>query len=148
LANIAPIPDLPTVVADSAAQGLLVLACLQDLSQARARWGAAADGFLTLFPTNVILPGIADLSTLRVISSIGGDTDVPRTSYTNGPLWSGARTKTTHLERHPRLPISAISQGNPGQAILLTCTYPSRLRLTPWHSHLRLRSVIDSERSL
>jgi type IV secretory pathway TraG/TraD family ATPase VirD4 len=148
LANIAPIPDLPTVVADSAAQGLLVLACLQDLSQARARWGAAAEGFLTLFPTNVILPGIADLSTLKVVSTIAGDIDVRRTSYTTSFVVPGARSKTAHTERRPRLPISSLSQGNPGQAILLTSTHPGLLRLTPWYTHPRLRSVIGSERSL
>ena len=42
-------PDLPTMVSEGAGQGLLVLACLQDLSQARVRWrGSAADGFLSL----------------------------------------------------------------------------------------------------
>ena len=48
VANIAPIPDLPAMVSEGAGQGLLVLACLQDLSQARVRWGSAADGFLSL----------------------------------------------------------------------------------------------------
>jgi type IV secretory pathway TraG/TraD family ATPase VirD4 len=145
LANIAPIPDLPTVVADSAAQGLLVLACLQDLSQARVRWGAAADGFMTLFPTNVILPGIADLSTLNVISSIAGDIDVMRISHTTpiGLSRTGGRSRTTHTERRPRLPISAISQGDPGQAILLAGTHPSMLRLTPWFIYPTLRSVLS-----
>ena len=60
VANIAPIPDLPAMVSEGAGQGLLVLACLQDLSQARGRWGHAADGFLSLFGTTVVLPGIAD----------------------------------------------------------------------------------------
>jgi type IV secretory pathway TraG/TraD family ATPase VirD4 len=144
LANISPIPDLPTVVADSAAQGLLVLACLQDLSQARARWGPAADGFLTLFPTNVILPGIADLSTLRVISSIAGEVNFMTTSHTRPHgLWrSGTSSKTTHIERRPRLPVSAVSQGNPRQAILLADTHPSLLRLTPWFIHPTLRSIL------
>ena len=60
VANIAPIPDLPSMVSEGAGQGLLVLACLQDLSQARVRWGPAADGFLSLFGTTVVLRGIAD----------------------------------------------------------------------------------------
>ena len=56
VANIAPIPDLPAMLSEGAGQGLLVLACLQDLSQARGRWGRAADGFLSLFGTTVVLP--------------------------------------------------------------------------------------------
>ncbi|MGH9115249.1 MAG: type IV secretory system conjugative DNA transfer family protein, partial [Acidimicrobiales bacterium] len=35
LANIAPLPDLPAMVSEGGGQGLLTLACLQDLSQAR-----------------------------------------------------------------------------------------------------------------
>ena len=71
VANIAPIPDLPSMVSEGGGQGLLVLACLQDLSQARVRWGAAADGFLSLFGTTVVLRGIADTSTLRDIERAG-----------------------------------------------------------------------------
>ncbi|MCA1656898.1 MAG: TraM recognition domain-containing protein, partial [Actinobacteria bacterium] len=48
VANIAPIHDLPALVSEAGGQGLHVLACLQDLSQARTRWGdAAAEGFLS-----------------------------------------------------------------------------------------------------
>ena len=72
VANIAPIPDLPAMVSEGAGQGLLVLACLQDLSQARVRWGQAADGFLSLFGTTVVLRGIADTATLRDIERAGG----------------------------------------------------------------------------
>ena len=39
VANIAPIHDLPALVSEAGGQGLHVLACLQDLSQARTRWG-------------------------------------------------------------------------------------------------------------
>lgn len=52
VANIAPLPDLPAIVAEGASQGLVTLACLQDLHQARTRWGPAANGFLTLFAAN------------------------------------------------------------------------------------------------
>jgi type IV secretory pathway TraG/TraD family ATPase VirD4 len=143
VANIAPIPDLPNIVADSAAQGLLILACLQDLSQARSRWGHAADGFLTLFPTNVILPGIADLTTLHTISAIAGEIDLPRTTMTRPLLFSGGRvSKSTHLERRPRLPLAAIAQGRPGHAILVRSSWPADLVLTPWFTHGAVREVI------
>jgi type IV secretory pathway TraG/TraD family ATPase VirD4 len=50
LAHIAPLADLPATIAEGGSQGLIVLACLQDLSQARTRWGPAAEGFLPLRP--------------------------------------------------------------------------------------------------
>jgi len=46
VANIAPL-ELPQIASEGGGQGLMLLAALQDLSQARARWGAQADGFLT-----------------------------------------------------------------------------------------------------
>jgi len=54
VANIAPLPNLPALVSEGGGQGLVTLACLQDLSQARARWGEAAEGFLTLFGVKLL----------------------------------------------------------------------------------------------
>ena len=56
LANIAPLHDLPTLVAEGGSQGVVTLACLQDLAQARARWDREADGFLSLFGTKLVFP--------------------------------------------------------------------------------------------
>ena len=70
VANIAPLPNLPATIAEGGSQGLVIQACLQDLSQARTRWGPAAEGFLTLFTHKIVLPGVADLATLRQISAL------------------------------------------------------------------------------
>jgi type IV secretion system protein VirD4 len=105
VANIAPIEELPQIASEGGGQGLTLLAALQDLSQARARWGAAADGFLTLFGTKLILPGIADTRTLESISLMLGEYDrkmvaTSRTSAAGdiGALLSGenapARSRT------------------------------------------------------
>jgi type IV secretion system protein VirD4 len=74
-ANIAPVPELPAIASEGGGQGLVLLCVLQDLSQARARWGAAADGFLTLFGSKLILPGIADSRTLEALSLAIGEYD-------------------------------------------------------------------------
>ena len=85
VANIAPIHDLPALVSEAGGQGLHVLACLQDLSQARARWGeAAAEGFLTLFQTKLILPGVCDPKTLEAVSLVLGEYDRQLVSATTG----------------------------------------------------------------
>jgi type IV secretion system protein VirD4 len=75
VANVAPITELPAIASEGGGQGLLLLAVLQDLSQARSRWGAQADGFLTLFGTKLILPGVADQRTLETISTALGEYD-------------------------------------------------------------------------
>ncbi|GAA4840657.1 hypothetical protein GCM10023201_33410 [Actinomycetospora corticicola] len=77
IANIAPLEKLPGIVSEAGGQGLQIMACFQDLSQARARWKEAADGFLTLFGTKVVFPGIADHRTLQALSTLVGDWDRP-----------------------------------------------------------------------
>jgi type IV secretion system protein VirD4 len=82
VANIAPLEELPQVASEGAGQGLALLAALQDLSQARVRWGQAADGFLTLYGTKLILPGVADPKTLEAISLMLGEYDRQMVSTT------------------------------------------------------------------
>lgn len=119
VANIAPLPDLPSTLAEGGSQGLVVLACLQDLSQARARWAKAAEGFLTLFTYKLVLPGIADVTTLRAISALAGEVDVPvRSDSTNrGRSWGSSTSWTTR--RQTRLPVDAVAAGSPGTALLV-----------------------------
>lgn len=66
VANTAPIP-LPNVASEAGGQGLHLVVGFQDLSQARTRWGQAADGFLTLFPEKLILSGMNDRSTADML---------------------------------------------------------------------------------
>jgi type IV secretion system protein VirD4 len=133
LANIAPLPDLPAMVSEGGGQGLLTLACLQDLSQARQRWGPAADGFLSLFGTKLVLPGIGDLATLELVSRLGGEVDVPTRSVSRPPWgWApGTVTWSTHRQR--RLPVEAVSQQPPGGALVLAgARPPEHVALPPW----------------
>lgn len=136
MANIAPIPDLPALVSEGGSQGLLTVGCLQDLSQARTCWGAAADGFLSLFGAKLILPGIGDTATLEMVSRLGGELDVPAPSVSRGPWWSpgrGAPTVTWSGHRQRRLPVEAVNQQAPGTAILLSGREPpGHVRLAPW----------------
>lgn len=156
VANIAPLPDLPAMVSEGGGQGVLVLACLQDLSQARTRWGNAADGFLSLFGTTVVLPGIADLSTLRALSELAGEHDVlyRSTSAPQVPARSrsaavarrlllgptadaSARHRlpnvTTTAVRRRRLTVDEAAHGHPGSALLLDRTKNLHwIGLTPW----------------
>ncbi len=130
LANIAPLTDLPATISEGASQGLVVAACLQDLSQARTRWGTAADGFATLFTHKLVLPGIADLVTLRQISALAGDVDMPVTSRTRDPL--GRTSTNTSPHRRPRLPVDTIARGTPDQALWINRTHLATVGLPSW----------------
>ena len=124
VANIAPLPDLPSTLAEGGSQGLLVLACLQDLSQARVRWGKAADGFLTLFTHKVLLVGVADPANLKAISALAGHVNVPVKSQTTG--WRQSSTSWT-TRRQPRLPEDRIASLPAGTALLVSGTAVGRV---------------------
>jgi type IV secretory pathway TraG/TraD family ATPase VirD4 len=136
MANIAPIPDLPALVSEGGSQGVLTVGCLQDLSQARSRWGDAATGFLSLFGAKLVLPGIGDAATLELVSRLGGELDVPAPSVSRGPWWSpgrGAPTVTWAGHRQRRLPVEAVSQQPRGTALLISGPEPPRrVRLPGW----------------
>ena len=163
VANIAPIPDLPSMVSEGGGQGVLTLACLQDLSQARGRWGTAAEGFLSLFGTTVVLPGIGDMRTLETLSALGGDAEVTTRSV-HAPLprpgavgqavarvvlgpraqpAAPAPTMTIATASRRRLPVDAVARGEPGMALVVD--ERNRLgwvRLTPWFAAEPWRSVV------
>src|SRR5579875_970624 len=149
VANIAPLPDLPSIVSEGAGQGLLVLACLQDLSQARSRWGADADGFLSLFGTTVVLPGIADTRTLEALSVLAGDVELEM--HTRG-LTQGERTVvasvTTSAVLRRRLPPDVIARGRPGSALAMDAwRRMGWVQLTPAHRDLPWRALVTPART-
>lgn len=136
LANVAPLPSLPSFVSEGAGQGVVVLGCLQDLSQARVRWGRAADGFLSLFPATVVLPGIADRATLDALSQLAGRHDVATRSVSTGR--HRRDVVTTSIVERPRLAADEIARGHRGLALCVDAG--KRLgwvELTPAHLDAR-----------
>jgi type IV secretory pathway TraG/TraD family ATPase VirD4 len=116
LANVAPLPRLASIISEGGGQGVVTLACLQDLSQARSRWGTSADGFVSLFPTGVVLPGIADVSTLRILQDLVGRYYAPTTST----RLDGRKAQVTHgWHERARMSIGQVAQGREGFALAL-----------------------------
>ena len=145
VANIAPLPKLPQLVSEGAGQGVLTLACLQDLSQARRRWGAEADGFLTLFGAKLLLPGVADVRTLEAVSALIGQHDVPVPSTSRTGWLKGRRSWSTR--RQPRLAVDELRRGRPGCALVLESDRePGWVALVPRRA--RERSGPAQERGL
>ncbi|MGH9918636.1 MAG: TraM recognition domain-containing protein, partial [Nitrososphaerales archaeon] len=141
VAYIAPLPDLPAMVSEGGSQGVVTLACLQDLSQARSRWGDRAEGFLSLFGTTVVLPGIGDVRTLEAMSTLAGEHEIqtrsvsapaaaPGRSFVStlatrlalGPM-ARARDKTPTVTSSStyrrRLPPDVVARGREGHALMV-----------------------------
>ena len=143
LANVAPLPRLTSIVSEGGGQGVLTLACLQDLSQARARWGTSAEGFLSLFPTTLVLPGIADRTTLETLRHLAGREMTPAPSIQRDVKGRAVGHSLSWVERD-RLTLSEIAQGRDGHALGLDAQ--NRLRwveLTPAYRESRFRAYLD-----
>ena len=141
VASIAPLPSLPAMAAEGGGQGLMTLACLQDLSQARARWGEVADGFFSLFNQKLIFPGIGDQRTLALVSALAGDEKVQTKSlhlerskniFSSSPRPAGLTYSSTW---RPRLPVDAVAKGTPGYALGVLGSQMDSWRMIPWFEH-------------
>jgi type IV secretory pathway TraG/TraD family ATPase VirD4 len=143
-ANIAPLAELPQIASEGGGQGLLLLAALQDLSQARYRWGHQADGFLTLFGTKLLLPGIADIKTLEAVSTMLGEYDREVISYNDGTSRSPTdglfsrgtrqRGQTVSTQRTRVMAPGEVAKLPAGQGLHLDGVNSELIKLTPAHA--------------
>lgn len=143
LANVAPLPRLASIVSEGGGQGVITLACLQDLSQARSRWGSAADGFLSLFPSTVVLPGIADRPTLELLQHLAGRSmsETPTTQHTRRGKVAGY--SRSWVERD-NATIAELAQGRPGYALGLDARKQvGWIELTPSYRDPRFRRYLE-----
>jgi type IV secretion system protein VirD4 len=169
-ANIAPLADLGQQLSEGGGQGLLTLVCLQDMSQARARWGPEAEGWFSLFGSKVIFPGIGDPRTLEIISALAGEEEVlDRSVSKNVPSQSDlmrsilgrltgspatgrsgftGQNVTTSVIRIPRLTVDQVSKGKEGKALVLDeRNQDADIELTPWFSEPWV-SIVDPQLDL
>jgi len=150
VANIAPVHDLPALVSQAGGQGLQVVIGLQDLSQARTRWGRdAAEGFMSLFASKLVLSGIADSATLESISLALGEYDRDMTSLALGrskpqewlssPTYSDSVSYQTQRQRV--LTPGDIARLPDGHGLLLRGTDWELIGLTKWYETEPWRTV-------
>ena len=107
----------------------------------------SAEGFLSLFPTTVVLPGIADRATLELLSELAGRTLVPTATDQRGRRGQRLGFSTSWTERD-RATMSEIARGKPGHALGLAPDKSMRwVRVTPAHADERFRGYLErSER--
>ncbi|WP_249012270.1 type IV secretory system conjugative DNA transfer family protein [Conexibacter sp. DBS9H8] len=151
VANIAPLDELPQIASEGGGQGLLLMAALQDLSQARHRWGVQADGFLTLFGTKLLLPGIADTKTLETVSAMLGEYDREVTSYSDGyskgrtdPVFSRGtrqRSMSVSAQRTRVMAPGEVAQIPAGRALHLDGVAREFIDLAPAHTAEPFRTI-------
>ncbi|PZS11302.1 MAG: hypothetical protein DLM64_06840 [Solirubrobacterales bacterium] len=136
-ANIAPLDELPAIASEGGGQSLTLVAAFQDLSQARERWGQAAEGFLTLFGTKLILPGIADSKTLESVSTALGEYDrkmLATSTLPSADTFLPRTSRTVSTQRTRVLSPGEIANIPAGHALHLDGLQWELITLTPAHT--------------
>ena len=87
----------------------------------------------------MLLPGVADLDTLRYFAGLVGEEEARDRSYTTG---TGGTTRSTARRRRPLIAAEALRQLPEGGALLLYGRLPpAELRLRMWFADRRLRKL-------
>lgn len=107
IGNLAPLPSLPTLMAEGGGTGLTTMPVLQSLSQARDRWGEnAANAIWDASIVKVILGGSSSSKDLADFSSLIGERDEFTDTHIRGER--GARTLQRAVRRVAIMPAQAI----------------------------------------
>jgi type IV secretory pathway TraG/TraD family ATPase VirD4 len=142
IANLTPLPSLPSLMAEGGGSGITTLAVLQSLAQARHRWGEhAADTLWDAATVKIALGGLAKLRDLDDIARLLGEYDEPTLSQSRGR--AGERSTTTAVRQVPVMPPALLRTLPFGTAILLLRqARPVVVDLRPWTRRRDTRQLI------
>jgi type IV secretion system protein VirD4 len=139
--NVAPLPNLAEVASTAPSHNIQLVSIFHDLAQARSRYGRQAETVVNSHRARMLLPGVADLDTLRYFSGLAGEEEARDTTRTTG---GGASSRTTGLRRRPLAAPEALRQLPAGHALLLYGRIaPAQVRLRMWFADRRLRGLAN-----
>jgi type IV secretion system protein VirD4 len=141
--NVAPLPNLAEVASTAPSHNIQLVSIFHDLAQARSRYGKQAETVVNSHRARMLLPGVADLDTLRYFSGLAGEEEVRDTTRTTG---AGGGSRTTGHKRRPLVAPEALRQLPAGHALLLYGRIaPVQVRLRMWFADRRLRALAKGE---
>jgi type IV secretion system protein VirD4 len=139
--NVAPLPNLAEVASTAPSHNIQLISIFHDLAQARSRYGRQAETVVNSHRARMLLPGVADLETLRYFADLIGEEearDIARTTG-GGP---GPGTRTSSVRRRPLAAAESLRQLPERQALLLYGRMPpARIELRMWFADRRLRRL-------
>jgi type IV secretion system protein VirD4 len=137
--NVAPLPNLAEIASTAPSHNIQLVSIFHDLAQARSRYGRQAETVVNSHRARMLLPGVADLDTLRYFSGLAGEEETPETTRTVG---AGGGSRTIGVRRRPLVAPEALRQLTPGRALLLYGRIPpAEVRLRMWFADRRLRRL-------
>jgi type IV secretion system protein VirD4 len=137
--NVAPLPNLAEIASTAPSHNIQLVTIFHDLAQARARYRQQAETVINAHRARMLLPGVADLETLRYFSGLVGDEEAADQTRTTG---AQGDTRSTGRRRRPLIAAEALRQLPERHAILLYGRVaPLRVRLRMWFEDRRLRRL-------
>jgi type IV secretion system protein VirD4 len=137
--NVAPLPHLAEIASTAPSHNIQLVTIFHDLAQARSRYGQQAETVVNSHRARMLLPGVADLDTLRYFAGLIGEEEARDRTHTTG---AGGSSRSTSRRRRPLIAAEALRQLPDGHALLLYGRVaPTRLRLRRWFEDRRLRKL-------
>ena len=137
--NVAPIPNLAEIASTAPSHNIQLVSIFHDLSQARSRYGKQAETVINSHRARLLLPGVADLETLRYFAGLLGEEEIREVTRTTG---AGGTSRSTGWRMRPLVATEALRQLPEDQALLVYGRLaPTQLRLRRWFDDRRLRKL-------
>jgi type IV secretion system protein VirD4 len=137
--NVAPLPNLAEIASTAPSHGIQLVSIFHDLAQARSRYGRQAETVINSHRARMLLPGVADLDTLRYFADLVGEEEARETTRTTG---AGGTTRASGRRRRPLVTPDALRQLPDRHALLIYGRIaPTRVRLRMWFEDRRLRRL-------
>ena len=137
--NVAPLPALAEIASTAPSHNIQLVSVFHDLAQARSRYGQQAETVVNSHRARMLLPGVADLQTLRYFSGLLGEEEIRELTRTTG---ASGTSRSVGRRRRPLLAAEALRQLPDGQALLLYGRLaPVKVRLRMWFADRRLRRL-------
>jgi type IV secretion system protein VirD4 len=137
--NVAPLPNLAEIASTAPSHNIQLLSIFHDLAQARSRYRQQAETVVNSHRARMLLPGVADLETLRYFAGLVGEEEARDLTRTSGP---GGPTRSIARRRRPLVAPEALRQLPDGDALLLYGRLaPARIRLRMWFADRRLKRL-------
>jgi type IV secretion system protein VirD4 len=137
--NVAPLPNLAEIASTAPSHNIQLISIFHDLAQARSRYRQQAETVVNSHRARMLLPGVADLDTLRYFAGLVGEEEAQDYTRTTGP---GGPTRSVARRRRPLVAPEALRQLPDGHALLLYGRLaPVQLRLRMWFADRRLKRL-------
>ncbi len=132
IGNLAPLPSLPTLMAEGGGTGITTMPVLQSLAQARDKWSEHKSAAIwDASIAKIILGGASNSRDLQDLSTLIGERDEFTDSVTLGD--HGSRSNQRSIRRVPILPPDRIRTLPFGTGVILLRSAPPIITdLHPW----------------